>query len=136
MTSLCRFFVPGIAQTKGSSRGFVVANKKKPGKFRAVITNDNPKAKDWQKCVTLVAEFAMGDRPPVLGPVRLTMAFQMDRPKTVDREFPSVRPDLSKLYRCAEDGLTGVCFKDDAQVIEATLTKTYGEPGVIIEVFC
>lgn len=135
MTSLCCFFVPGLAQTKGSAKGFAMPNKKRPGKYRAVIVNDNPKAKGWQASVKMVAELAMGARPPVDGPVRITMAFQMPRGSTVKRETPCVRPDLSKLYRCAEDGLTGVCFKDDAQVIEATLTKTYGEPGVVIEVF-
>jgi Holliday junction resolvase RusA-like endonuclease len=72
------------------------------------------------------------------GPVALTMTFTLVRPPSVSakrRPQPTVKPDLSKLYRAAEDAMTGIVFVDDAQVVEATVRKVYGEtPGLACEI--
>lgn len=126
-----RFFVPGKAETKGSARGFVVKGKR--GKMRAAITNDNPKAKSWQRAISIVA--ASSAERVFTGPCRVTLRFQMARPKRTKRTYPSVRPDLDKLIRCALDGMTGVVFGDDSQVVEVTAKKAYdSEPGMVVDV--
>jgi len=67
------------------------------------------------------------------GPVSIELKFVMQRPKTVKREHPHVRPDLDKLIRAVLDGLTGVGYRDDEQVVSIDARKTYGsEPGVFI----
>ena len=40
----------------------------------------------------------------------------------------AVMPDLDKLARCSLDALSGVVFKDDAQVVVLTLRKCYSNP--------
>ena len=37
-------------------------------------------------------------------------------------------PDIDKLARCALDALTGIVFRDDAQIVDLHATKRYGEP--------
>ena len=37
-----------------------------------------------------------------------------------------MKPDLDKLIRAVLDGLTGVAYVDDSQVILIQATKTYG----------
>jgi crossover junction endodeoxyribonuclease RusA len=59
-------------------------------------------------------------------PVRITIIFIMPRPKTVKRPYPTVAPDLDKLVRGVLDGLTGIAYEDDAQVIEIHAHKVYG----------
>ena len=59
-------------------------------------------------------------------PVKISIAFFMPRPKTVKRAYPSVAPDLDKLIRAVLDGLTGVAYEDDGQVIEIHAQKLYG----------
>lgn len=45
---------------------------------------------------------------------------------------PMVMPDLDKLVRAVLDALTGVCYRDDAQVVEITASKVYGYATQII----
>lgn len=72
---------------------------------------------------------------PIDGPVSITLRFQMPRPKTIKRTYPTVAPDLDKLVRGVLDGLTGVAYIDDAQVVRITAEKVYGSPiGVQISV--
>ena len=121
-----RFVVHGKPETKGSTRAFVV-------KGRAVIVNDNPRAKAWQKLVTLAAQW--GADTKLTGPVRIALRFQLAKPKSAKRAEPSVRPDLDKLVRCALDGMTGVVFDDDSQVVELKATKVYdSEEGLVVDV--
>jgi Holliday junction resolvase RusA-like endonuclease len=41
--------------------------------------------------------------------------------------MPTVPPDLDKLIRAVLDGLTGVAYKDDGQVVKITAVKIYGQ---------
>jgi len=69
------------------------------------------------------------------GAVQIALTFVFNKPKTVKRNEPHVRPDLDKLIRAVLDGLTDVAYEDDQQVTAITATKVYGEnQGVWIRV--
>ena len=59
--------------------------------------------------------------------VDMDLLFIFNKPKTVKRSEPFVRPDLDKLIRAVLDGLTGVAYVDDQQVVRLTAQKAYGE---------
>jgi Holliday junction resolvase RusA-like endonuclease len=47
---------------------------------------------------------------------------------------PTVKPDNDNILKIVQDSLNGVCYKDDAQIVKATVEKWYSdEPRV--EVF-
>lgn len=72
---------------------------------------------------------------PIATAVKVELDFVMARPKSAKRAFPSVKPDLDKLIRAVLDGLTGVAFEDDSQVILIQASKTYGErQGVWVKI--
>lgn len=72
---------------------------------------------------------------PTANAVKVEMDFVMAKPKSAKRLFPSVKPDLDKLIRAVLDGLTGVAYEDDSQVVLIKSTKTYGEnQGVWIKI--
>ena len=127
--SFWAFEVRGTPQPKGSARAFV-------RKGRAIVTSDNPAVRRWEDTI----RFVLQDWPHgiLTGSVSLVMMFTLVRPRSVSakrRPFPTVKPDLSKLYRGAEDAMTGIVFADDAQVIEALVGKVYGEaPGLRCEI--
>jgi len=77
-------------------------------------------------------------RPPLEGPVYMTMIFELLRPKSVKperRPWPHVAPDLDKLVRAVSDAMTGIVYRDDAQLVSGTFEKRYGDvPGVQISV--
>lgn len=128
------FQVFGLPQTKGSSRGFPV--KRKNGRIGVVITNDNDKNKPW---AATVSGEAQRHRPstPFTGPVRLMLAFGVQKPKSYPKtkELPATKkPDLDKMIRSVKDALRGVLYRDDSQVVELRATKAYSDtPGVLIE---
>ena len=67
--------------------------------------------------------------------VDMDLVFILNKPKTVKRNEPYVRPDLDKLIRAVLDGLTGVAYEDDQQVVRLTAQKAYGETeGVHIRI--
>jgi len=63
---------------------------------------------------------------PLENPVEIALVFHLPRPKSVKREWPSVKPDLDKLIRSTFDGFTtGGLYTDDALVIAVSASKQY-----------
>ncbi len=111
------FIVFGEPVAKGSMKGFSTGKGIR-------LTNDTIKTKDWQ---TLVAYTAGQKCKEVAdGPVSLTVNFYLPKGKTVKRDLPTTKPDIDKLLRCILDALTGIAYKDDAQVVEVQVSKRYG----------
>jgi len=87
----------------------------------------------WRALIALAAKQA--GCKPIDSPIIISMRFRLKRPKTVKRDHPTVPPDLDKLVRGVNDGLTGVAFTDDSQIVQLTASKIYSEhTGVDIEV--
>lgn len=136
-------FVPGIPQPGGSKRGFFVR-----GLNRVVISDANPKAKDWKTSVAQVASEAAKGIEIMTGPLKVRMDFVWPRPKGHYRtgkhkgeirdsapQYHTVRPDAGKVARSTEDALTGILWRDDSQIVTEILTKRYGPiPGCTITV--
>lgn len=67
--------------------------------------------------------------------VEVYLTFILKKPKTVTRDEPFIRPDIDKLSRAVLDGLTGVAYEDDEQVVKLQATKEYGDTeGVTIRI--
>jgi Holliday junction resolvase RusA-like endonuclease len=93
----------------------------------------------WRKAVGEAARQVWGDNPPITGPVIMDLVFVMTRPKSVTREYHTVRPDVDKLARGVNDALSleryFMLLADDSQVVDLRATKIYGsaeEAGVSV----
>lgn len=130
------FTVYGVAQPAGSKRGFHNART-----GRTHIVDANARSRPWKAEVASAAADAMTG-PLIDGPLLLELTFWMPRPKGHYRTgknagcvrasapvFPTVKPDVLKLARGVEDALTGIVYRDDAQIVTETLQKVYGEPA-------
>ena len=128
------FTVWGVAQPKGNMRAIHMPGMKYP-----IVTESNRSVKSWSQLVAeganhALTQLAPGDRRLLEGPVRLSLAFYLPRPKKYQKRVDVAHltaPDLDKLARCIGDSLTHVCYRDDKQVVEAVLGKFYaglGEP--------
>lgn len=140
----CEFTVPGQPIPKGSMRGFVPA-----GTRRAYLTaNNRATLKPWETRITSAAREAW-DGEPSAGPIFVTLVFRFARPKShygtgrnADELKASAprypigrRNDIDKLERAMLDGMTGVVFGDDGQVVRVTTHKLYGRPSVDVRVW-
>jgi Holliday junction resolvase RusA-like endonuclease len=120
--------VYGDPKPKGSMKGFPYKDKN-TGQIRVAITGDNPATRAWEDAIRFAAqEQAIHLDKPLEGPIQFNATFILQKPKTVKRELPTVKPDLSKLVRAAEDGLIAIIYKDDSQIVQYGLVeKIYGD---------
>lgn len=131
------FTAIGTPKPQGSKRAFVVGG-------RAVMTESNKAGHaDWRATVQQAAIAAMGERPPVDGPLEVLVTFALRRPAShpkTKRTWPTARPDIDKLVRAVNDSCTHVVWRDDAQIVEQRIRKVWAEidvpmqPGVRIVV--
>lgn len=124
--------VHGKPEPAGSKKAFVITDKGKT-KARAVVVDANTKSTVWKASVARQALEQYEDAP-LEGPLAVAFIFFLTKPKSVKREKPSVRPDLTKLIRAVEDALTGVIWKDDAQIVRQTASKDYTEGESFVRV--
>ena len=133
-------FVPGTPVAKGSTHAFA---HKTTGKIITMQTNAK-RQKPWASLIAFTAKEAI-DGGPVDGPVSIDVVFTMRRPKHHFRangelkdhapKFHDKRPDATKLLRAIEDALTGILWRDDAQIAKQVVTKGYGKtPGAWVSV--
>jgi Holliday junction resolvase RusA-like endonuclease len=135
VSAIIEFRVTGTPTTQGSKTGFVV--KTKFGSRAIVVDQNAKKLKPWREAVRQEAVTAMDGRPPFAGPVRVTVAFALQRPQSAPktrRTWPmgARSGDLDKLLRAILDALTDAgVYGDDAQVTEANTVKDYAGYGSV-----
>lgn len=101
---------------------------------------------DWRQAIATEARLAMGSRPMLEGPVVIHARFTWPRPKSHRSSSGGLRPtapfskttppDIDKASRALLDALTGVVYRDDAQVVRLDAGKSFDDvaPGVEITI--
>ena len=147
------FFAAGVPMTAGNKSAIPFRGKDRKLHVRVVDGADMPlkdgtrnRGKDWRKIIQAAAKQAMGDQPMSVGPILLRLTFSLPRPKShlcnawdVRSNAPHYhvsKPDLSKLVRAVEDALTGICWRDDSQIVRHETSKFYNHVsiGVAVEI--
>jgi Holliday junction resolvase RusA-like endonuclease len=107
--------------------------------YGRIVQVNSSKHKAWRKAIVQEAIATLPDEwQPIDEPCELIVNFYLPKPKTVDRQLPSVSPDLDKLIRAVGDSLTdsGV-VTDDSRIVRISARKLYAEgiqPGASIQV--
>lgn len=128
--------VPGIPRPGGSKRHI----------GRGILIDAGKHTKEWRAIVAFAGRDAMRSAEPMDGPLCVDVVFWMPRPKshyktgknagTLKADAPQYhtsKPDATKLWRSTEDALTGIAWRDDAQIATQRITKRYGDkPGADI----
>lgn len=124
---MIEFRVYGTPAPQGSKTAFVRGG-------RAVVvdgssTTGRQKLSSWRAEVAReAANIASGEL--LEGPIGVEINFVMPKPKSAPKGkiFCDKKPDIDKLIRSTFDSMTGVLYKDDAQVVNVKATKTYVSP--------
>jgi Holliday junction resolvase RusA-like endonuclease len=132
-----RFTVRGLPQAQGSVRAFV---NRATGRAMVATEGNKPRSPlgAWRTAIAAEARAAIGDRPVLEGPLALTVTYRLPRPrahfgtgrnasilKPSAPAYVPTKPDIDKLLRAVLDALTGVVFRDDAQVAMLWSAKQY-----------
>jgi Holliday junction resolvase RusA-like endonuclease len=111
----------------------------------ATVTHPHPETAEYEGNLKHEAKVAMNGQAPLSGPVALHLDARFPVPTSWSKKRqraalagtiqPIVTPDLTNMA-CITDGLNGVVWKDDRQVVIASLEKRYSDrPGIKITVF-
>lgn len=121
------FSVDGQPKGKGRPRFRRVGN--------FVSTYTDSKTRDYESKIADRARIAMGETPPLLSPVSVSMYFRLPVPTSTPKKRvasllgglvrPTKKPDLDNLDKAVLDALNGIVYKDDSQVVTIHSKKVY-----------
>lgn len=100
---------------------------------------DPAKSRNYKAFVKLIAQ----EEIPVQGwrytelPLAVTITAYMSIPSSKSKKFkqaaalgverPTKKPDIDNIFKCVTDALSGIAYKDDKQIVAATVNKRYAE---------
>jgi Holliday junction resolvase RusA-like endonuclease len=130
--------LPGEPRGKGRPRSRI-AKGKAGQQFVAVYTDAKTRA--FEKALAWAGKAAMGARQPLLGPLAVTVEAVFGVPRSWSRPKrdsalagvlrPTGAPDADNCGKIALDGLNGVLWGDDSQIVDLHITKRYGEEPML-----
>ena len=135
MTMMITFKVDATPVPKGRARYVRRGNH--------ISTYTPEKTRNYETLIRDAAIEAMGSSEPLETPVSLYLYIRVPIPKSCTKkrleaigngsEKPTKKPDASNILKSVEDGMNGVVYHDDSQIINLHVTKVYSSlPGVDI----
>lgn len=133
-----KFFIPGEPVAQGRPRATTIN-----GRTRMY---DAPKSATYKNMVSWVASLNMLGKDLMDDSVSVIITVQKSIPQSWSKKKqakaiegtvrPTGRPDIDNYIKAVFDGLNGVVFKDDSQVVYIGATKMYSDtPGISVTVF-
>jgi Holliday junction resolvase RusA-like endonuclease len=96
---------------------------------------DPAKSREFKSYVRLLAAQAMNGAPPIEGAVSLVVVIYRAIPKSFSKRkrhlalegevLPVTKSDLDNVVKSLTDAITGVIFRDDAQIVDLHACKLY-----------
>jgi Holliday junction resolvase RusA-like endonuclease len=131
------FTIPGNPVGKGRAR---VSRR---GGFARLYTPE--KTANYESLVAMAGQQAMAGRPVIEGAVTVNMRIAVQIPASWSKKkqaaalagqvYPTTKPDIDNVEKAIFDGLNGVVWKDDVQVVSVVKSKWYGDvPGVEVSI--
>jgi Holliday junction resolvase RusA-like endonuclease len=100
-------------------------------------TFTDPKTRAYETAIGFAARVAMAGRAALEGPVHLHVTAFMPMPKKMPadrRGAPTTKPDADNILKALADSCNGIVWKDDAQIVEATIVKQYSTAPALVVV--
>lgn len=132
---MIRFDIPGPPVGKGRPRAT---------RANGFVSFYTPaKTRDYEKAVKTAGR--MFCKTPLEGPIVLSLMIRKAVPASWSKKKraealegfirPMTRPDCSNVQKGVEDGLNGICYRDDAQIVTTHVEAWYSvAPGVTVTV--
>ena len=98
--------------------------------------------REYEQLVGIYARMAI--KGPLEGAISVKVDFYMPIPKSwtkgkkqlaeLGKIRPASKPDLDNLEKALFDGMNGIVWIDDAQVVEVHKAEWYGDPRTVVEI--
>jgi Holliday junction resolvase RusA-like endonuclease len=128
------FFVPGKIQGKARPKF------RRRGAFVTTYTPDTTLS--YENSVRHEAHKAMNGISPYDGAVRMVALMRCAMPSSWSKKkreqaledliYPTTKPDIDNAIKILADGMNGIVYLDDKQIVQVSARKIYteGQPGV------
>ena len=120
-------------QVEGDPKGKGRPRFTRAGKFTRVYTDKQ--TLDYESLIKSFAMEAMGSTDPLEMPVSVFLYIRHPSPKSYSKkrteaclsglERPTKKPDWDNVAKTICDAMNGIVYLDDAQVVDAHVTKVY-----------
>lgn len=100
-----------------------------------VKTYTDAKTLTYEKLIQTYAKQAMGSTSPLIGAVAAYLHIGIPIPPSYSKtrqkacieglERPTKKPDIDNIVKAVLDGMNGIVYLDDKQVVDLHLTKVY-----------
>lgn len=132
------FTVPGQPQGKGRAKIVKIAG------FSRMATPQKTVA--YEGLVAHIGQAAMQGKPMLEGAVACNLFIDCQVPQSWSQKkqrmalageiYPTTKPDKDNVIKAVYDGLNGVVWRDDVQVVDGRQRKRYAAtPGVRVEIW-
>lgn len=133
MTDIVCFTIPGRVRGKGRPRAFL----KKNGRI-GTYTDD--KTSSCESVVRDCAAKAMGDNPPIEGPVAISILSYSAIPKSWSKKrkaeayHATGKPDADNVLKLIGDACNGILWRDDSQITDIKMKRRYTHDQERVEI--
>lgn len=100
-----------------------------------IKTYTDSKTLTYEKSIQTYAKQAMGSTSPLIGAVAAYLHIGIPIPQSYSKtrqkacieglERPTKKPDIDNIVKAVLDGMNGIVYLDDKQVVDLHLTKVY-----------
>jgi len=106
-----------------------------PGRNYPMVYTDTVTA-TYETAIKMLTKAQLGKYfVPFDGAISVSINIEITRPKSVTRDYPSVKPDLDNYAKAILDALNGIIWLDDAQICSLQITKSYNlKPTISVEI--
>lgn len=121
---------------QAQERARVRVMQKKNNKAFAIVY-DPPKSKKFKTDLQALIKQQSPGWVPIDEPMIMSCKIFIARPKTVKREHPEVKPDLSNYIKGIEDAMNKLIYTDDSKIVSYNdCMKLYGDsPGISVTLY-
>lgn len=90
----------------------------------------------YETAIKMITKSQLGKYfQPFDGAISVFINLEIVRPKSVTREYPSVKPDLDNYAKAILDALNSLVWIDDAQICSLQIVKSYNlKPSITVEI--
>lgn len=125
---------------QGYFRGAVIPKGRARFSTRnGMVRTYTPKeTEDYEELLSFMFKESYGNKKPAKGALKVDIVMWLEKPPSIKRKHPSVRPDIDNYLKAILDAANKIVWKDDGQVVCLHSTKMYANdcqaPGFHIEV--
>jgi Holliday junction resolvase RusA-like endonuclease len=96
---------------------------------KAIMFEASKKLPAWREAILMTSRVAsMEHGGPLLGPLKVSIWFYLERPRSTVRDYPNTAPDIDKLVRAVFDGLQeSDMISNDGQIVELKTWKFWAD---------